>query len=163
MEAIVYTCLGLMLIFGVMAVMLRSITKSAIALAAASVALGIIMYELGSVWAALFEVSVCSGLVTVVLVSAISLSHEDKKELQKVFEDKKRLSLLPIILIVSGVALIVIAMWAGFSLPYANETAVAAGNFREILWNHRQADIWGQMIVIVTGSVAVSILFKERG
>lgn len=162
MEAIVYTCLGLMLIFGVMSVMLRSITKSAIALAAASVVLGIIMYELGSVWAALFEVSVCSGLVTVILVSAISLSHEDKNELQKVFSDKKRMSLLPIILIVSGVALVVIAMWTEFSLPGANETTMAVDNFREILWNNRQADIWGQIIVVITGSVAVSVLFKGR-
>ena len=33
MEAVIYICLGLMLIFGILAVMLRSLLKSAIALA----------------------------------------------------------------------------------------------------------------------------------
>ena len=70
MEAVIYICLGLMLICGVLAVMLRSLIKSAIALAGASHA-GHIMYTLDSVWAAIFELSVCSGLVTVIL-SALS-------------------------------------------------------------------------------------------
>jgi uncharacterized MnhB-related membrane protein len=38
-EVIIYICLGSMLIFGVLAVMLHSMLKSAIALAAASVSL----------------------------------------------------------------------------------------------------------------------------
>jgi len=160
-EVIVYISLGLMLVFAVMAVMLHSITKSAIALAAASVALGIVLYELGSVWAALFEISVCSGLVTVVMISAVSLSHERKTELQKVYNDKKRMSFLPVILIVGGLVLAGVAIWSKFTLPGAGETA-AGSSFREILWNQRQADIWGQMIVIVAGSAAVSIMFKER-
>ena len=162
MEAIVYTCLALMLIFGVMAVMLRSMTKSAIALAAASVALGIIMYEFGSIWAALFEICVCSGLVTVIFISAISLSNTDKKELEKVYEDKKRMALLPVILIISGITLIVIAMSTGVFLQSVNPAVKAADNLREILWNNRQADIWGQIIVMITGSVAVVVLFRER-
>lgn len=162
MEAVIYTCLGLMLIFGVMAVMLHSMTKSAIALAAASAALGIIMYEMGSVWSALFELSVCSGLVTVIFISAISLSNMDKKQLEKVYEDKKRMSLLPIILIVGGAALVIAAMSAGVLLPQADSAANAAGDLREILWNNRQADIWGQIIIMITGSAAVVVLFRER-
>jgi NADH-quinone oxidoreductase subunit J len=151
-----------MLIFGVMAVMLRSMLKSAIALAAASVALGIIMYELSSPWAALFEISVCSGLVTVIFISAISLSNTDKKDLEKLYEDKKRMAFLPAILIISGVALVAFAMSSGFSMPEISPAAEAADNFREILWNHRQADIWGQIIVIITGAIAVTVLFRER-
>lgn len=162
MGAVIYTCLGLMLIFGVMAVMLHSMTKSAIALAAASVALGIIMYEMGSAWAALFEISVCSGLVTVIFISAISLSNMDKKQLEKVYEDKRRMSLLPVILIVSGSVLVIAALSAGISLPQAEPVANAAGDLREILWNNRQADIWGQIIIMITGSAAVVVLFRER-
>lgn len=162
MGAVIYTCLGLMLIFGVMAVMLHSMTKSAIALAAASVALGIIMYEMGSAWAALFEISVCSGLVTVIFISAISLSNMDKKQLEKVYEDKRRMSLLPVILIVSGSVLVIAALSAGISLPQAEPVANAASDLREILWNNRQADIWGQIIIMITGSAAVVVLFRER-
>ena len=162
MEAIVYTCLGLMLIFGVMAVMLHSMTKSAIALAAASASLGIVMYEMGSIWTALFEISVCSGLVTVIFISAISLSNMDKKELEKVYEDKKRMSLLPVILITSGVVLVIAALASGVSVPQTELVSNAAGDLREILWNNRQADIWGQIIVMITGSAAVVVLFRER-
>lgn len=162
METVIYICLGLMLIFGVMAVMLHSMTKSAIALAAASAALGIIMYEMGAVWTALIEISVCSGLVTVIFISAISLSNMDKKELEKVYEDKKRMSLLPVILIVSGVVLVIAAISAGVSLPEANQTVNTSGDLREILWNNRQADIWGQIIIMITGSAAVVVLFRER-
>jgi len=161
-ETVVYICLGLTLISGVMAVMLRSMTKSAIALAFASAMLGVMMYELGSVWAALFEISVCSGLVTVIFVSAISLSNVDKKDIEKVYEDKKRMVFLPAVLILAGVALVVIAISTGVSLPSANPAAKAVDNFREILWNNRQVDIWGQIIVMLTGSVAVVVLFRER-
>jgi NADH-quinone oxidoreductase subunit J len=161
-EAVIYVCLLTLFIFGVMAVMLRSMIKSAIALAAASAVLGMIMYELGGIWAALFEVSVCSGLVTVIFVSAISLSNMDKKELGKVFEDKKRMALLPYILIVGGVVLIAAALLVGDSLPAANQAVKSADDLREILWNNRQADIWGQIIVLLAGAVAVVVLFRER-
>jgi len=150
-----------MLIFGVMAVMFRSMIKSAIALAAASVMLGIIMYELNSVWSALFEVSVCSGLVTVIFISAISLSNTDKKDVEKQYMDKKRMKYLPVIMIVSGIILTVVAMAIGFSPVSPAPAAEVADNFREILWNHRQADIWGQIIVVLTGSVSVVVLFRE--
>lgn len=162
MEVIIYTCLGLMFIFGILAVMLHSMTKSAIALAAGSVALGIIMYQLGFIWAALFEISVCSGLVTVLFISAISLSNTSKSELEKVFEDKKRMSLLPFILIISGVVLVIAAMSSGIWLKSADQAGIIGDKLREILWNNRQADIWGQIILMITGSVAVVVLFRDR-
>jgi NADH-quinone oxidoreductase subunit J len=146
----------------VLTVMLHSLIKSAIALAAASVALGIIMYELGSIWAALFEISVCSGLVTVIVISAVSLSNADKKDIEKLYVDRKRMVFLPVILIVSGVVLVVAALASRVSLPVAASTGEVVSNFREILWNNRQADIWGQISVVVTGAVAVVVLFRER-
>jgi len=157
-----YVCLGFMLVFGVMAVMLRSMLKSAIALAAVSVSLGIIMYALGAVSAAMFEISVCSGLVTVVFICAISLSNEGKKDLEKIYQDKKRMAFLPVLLIAVGGMMVSLALANGFSLPLATMTAGVENSFREILWNQRQADIWGQMIVAVTGAFAIVVLFRER-
>lgn len=162
METVIYICLGLMLISGVMAVMFRSILKSAIALAFASAMLGIIMYALGSVWAAMFEISVCSGLVTVIFVSAISLSNTDKKDLAQLYEDKKRMAFLPAVLIIGGVALVLVAISPGVILPAAAPVTGVADSFREVLWTHRQADIWGQVIIILTGALTVAALFKER-
>ena len=162
MNAVIYVSLGVMFISGVMAVMLPSMTKSAIALAVASAALGITLYQLGGIWAALFEVSVCSGLVTVILISAISLSNMEKEELERFFDDKKRMALLPYILIAGGVVLIAVALSAGVSLPAANQVVKLADDLHEILWNNRQVDVWGQIIVLLTGAVAVVVLFRER-
>lgn len=162
METVVYICLGLMLIFGVLAVMLRSMLKSAIALALASAMMAVIMYLLGSVWAAIFELSVCSGLVTVIFISAISLSNTDRKDLAKLYEDKKRMVLLPLALIAGGIVLVFIVTLPVFSLPAIAQVTESADTFREILWTHRQVDIWGQVLVIITGALTVVALFKER-
>lgn len=162
MEAVLYICLGILLIFGVSAIMLPSMIKSAIALAAASATLGFMMYVLHAEWAAIFEISVCSGLVTVIFISAISLSNVDKKEIEKKFEDKKQMALLPLVLIISGIVLVIIAISIDFSLPPGIIPAQAENRFMEILWNNRQADIWGQIIIILTGTIAVVVLFKER-
>jgi NADH-quinone oxidoreductase subunit J len=162
MEAVVFTSLGLMFIFGIMSVMLHSLIKSAVALAAGSVALGVIMYELGFAWAALFEISVCSGLVTVIIISAVSLSNAEKKEIEKQYEDKARMKYLPALLIISGVVLVVVALATGVTLTTAIPVEPKPDNFREILWTQRQADIWGQIIVIITGATAVVVLFREQ-
>lgn len=162
MEPVVYICLGLMFICGVLAVMFRSMLKSAIALAIASAMLAIIMYLLGSVWAAMFELSVCSGLITVIFISAISLSRTEKKDLPELYEDKKRMAFLPAVLIISGVVLIFIVASQIFWLPAAIPVTEVADTFRKVLWTNRQADIWGQVIVILTGALTVVALFKER-
>lgn len=161
-EVIIYICLGIMLVCGILAVGLQSMLKSAVALAAASAALGAIMYVMGSAWAALVEISVCSGLVTVIFISAISLSNTDKKELGKLYEDKKRMAYLPATLIIGGIILIVAVLSTDSLLPATTSVTQAASNFNEILWNNRQADIWGQAIAIVTGAIAVVVLFKEE-
>lgn len=162
MDAVVYICLGLMFIFGVMAVMYRSLLKSAIALALASAMLAVIMYVLGSVWAAMFELSVCSGLITVIFISAISLSKTEKKDLAKLYEDKKRMAFLPAVLIISGVVLVLAVILQSFLLPDVTPVTETAEVFRQVLWNYRQADIWGQVIVIIAGALTVVALFKER-
>lgn len=162
MDAVVFICLGLMFISGVLAVRFRSMLKSAIALAFASAVLAIIMYLFDSVWAAMFELSVCSGLITVIFISAISLTKADKKDLEELYENKKRMAYLPAVLIVSGVLLMLAVTSQNFSMPAANAAAGIADNFREVLWTHRQADIWGQIIVVITGALTVVALFKER-
>ncbi len=161
MDAVVSICLGLIFIFGVWAVISRSMLKSAIALAVASAVLAVIMYQLDSIWAAMFELSVCSGLITVIFISAISLSRTDKEELEELYENKKRMAYLPAVLIISGVVLMLVVTSQNFSMPAA-VPAVVGDTFREVLWTHRQADLWGQIIVVITGALTVVALFKER-
>jgi NADH-quinone oxidoreductase subunit J len=142
-----------------MAVMSRSLLKSTISLGFASATLGIIMYILGATWAAVIEISVCSGLVTVIFISAISLSNMNKDDLRKKYNDKERTAYLPIVLIVTGVILVVVALATDFTLPGA--TSLLSEDFREVLWNSRQIDVIGQMIAILVGGIAVVVLFRD--
>lgn len=154
-------CLFVMLIGGVVSVMLGSTIKSAISLAVVSVALGVIMFEFGSAWAALFEISVCSGFVTIIFISAISMTSESKDEQDNLYEQKKHMALMPIILILGGITLIAAMVLGHFALPAPPALTGHEDNFREVLWNQHQSMIWGQIIVLITGAFAVVVLFQE--
>ena len=79
MNIAIDVCLGAMLLFGFFSVLSRHLINAAISLAAVSAACGVLMYVLGAHTAAIFEVSVCSGLVTVIFISAVSLSNGDRQ------------------------------------------------------------------------------------
>jgi hypothetical protein len=160
METLIYISLALLLVLCVLAVMSKSLLKSAVYLAAASAMLGVILYLLGAVWAAVIEVSACSGLVTVIFISAISLSRMKKEDVQKTYSDKKQMKFLPYLLILCGILLIVTAISVkDFSISATAERI--SEDFRDIFWNTRQADIFGQIITILVGGIAVSVLFKD--
>lgn len=151
-------CLSVMIVFSVLAVMLRSIIRNAICLAIASAALSMIMYLLGAPWAAMFELSVCSGLITVIFISCISLSHDKKSDVRREYDDIRRTIPLPVLMIASGALLIAGAMAIHFRISAAPPSA---DSFSELFWSSRQADMWGQIIVMLTGGTAVAVLLKE--
>ena len=76
----VYPCNVVMWMLLIAALMQRRLMRAAIALAAASVMLSLVMYQLEMFWAAVFELSVCAGLITVVLISASSLTSRDEQD-----------------------------------------------------------------------------------
>lgn len=162
-EIIVILCLVGMVAFGLCMAMFRSMLKAAICLACASACLSIAMFIMGAVWAGVFELSVCSGLITVIFISAISVTKENKdetKEQEK--ENRENVHLLPLILIVVGVVLIAIVTITNFNLDN-HAAAQEVGTFSEILWTMRQSDMLGQLIMILTGAFTIVVLFKERG
>ena len=155
-------CLCLMLISGVAAAMFRSNLKSAISLGLASLFLAIIMFIMNAPWAALFELSVCAGLVTAIFVSTISMTTRERHSQASVDEYRKRFATLPFILILTGVALIIVVFATGFELePVSAEVSNIAATFKEAFWETRQADILGQIFIILAGAFAVTVLFKE--
>jgi len=157
-----FICLFLMLVSGVAAAMLRSSLKSAIALAMTSVFLSIVLFIMNAPWAALFELSVCAGLVTAIFVSAISMTTKDRRSESNVAEYRKRFAALPFVLILAGVALIAVLVISGFNIdPVKMDLTASAANFKELFWNTRQADILGQIFIVLAGSFAIAILFKE--
>jgi len=161
MNLAIYLCLGCMLAFGILAATSRKLIISAVALATVSAALGVLMYVLGAHSAAIFEVSVCSGLVTVIFISAVSLSNGDKQvEAQDIASVPRKKRFLPAILIGAGALLMIAAGLSGFSLgePAA---ATSGASFQEVFWETCQADIFGQMVALIAGATAIVVFFKE--
>ncbi len=151
---------ALTLLFGVYAVMERSILRAAIGLALSSAALSVLLYDMGGALASMFELSVCSGLVTVIFISGISLSQSPKVEVRRAYRDRERNRYLPLVLVGIGGALVTTALLLGFEEPAL--AANTGANVREVFWDARQTDVWGQIAVILCGGVAVAVLFREE-
>jgi NADH-quinone oxidoreductase subunit J len=139
-------------------VMSSRLLHSAIGLAAVSVILAILMFQLGSPLAAVFELSVCAGLISAIFISAISLTQritaEDLPARRK--ERLHRFWLLPLVLLVAGVAMV--------SLPFSINVSVkppVENDVRNILWNMRHLDLIGQITILLAGAFGVVALFKE--
>ena len=60
----------------VLAVRFNNLLFAAISLAALSAVLAIMFYQFNSPYAAVFELSVCAGLITALFVSAIALTRK---------------------------------------------------------------------------------------
>ncbi len=70
--------LTLLIISIICAITIKDLLKASIALGAASVILAIIFFGFNSPYAAAFELSICSGLITVLFISAISMLKEEE-------------------------------------------------------------------------------------
>ena len=155
-------CLSLMLISGVAAALFRSNLKSAVSLGLASLFLAIVMFLMGMPWAALFELSVCAGLVTAIFISTISMTSRERQSKANLADYRSRFAALPFVLILAGITLIVVVFTTGFDIdPVTAEVSIAAATFKEAFWETRQVDILGQIFIILAGAFAVIILFKE--
>ena len=60
----------------ILAVTIKDLLKAAISLAIASIILTMIFFEYNSPIAAVFELSICAGLITVLFTSVISLANK---------------------------------------------------------------------------------------
>ena len=152
--------LSLMVGFSIWAVITRTLMRSALGLAVVSVLLTLVMFRFNSPLAAVFELSVCAGLITVVFISAISLTkpltHQELLVATK--ERIRRYWYLPLIVIVAGLGLFFSQADLGIRIP----PPVVEPGVQEVLWNGRPTDVLGQIIIILVGVFGVVVLFKER-
>ena len=70
-----WVALGLVLLLAVLAVHLRDLLKGALSLAVMSAILAAMFYHFGAPWAAMFELSVCAGFITVLFLAVIALTE----------------------------------------------------------------------------------------
>ena len=143
--------------------MMKNLVKSAISLSVLSAILSIIMFLMKLPLAAVFELSVCAGLVTVLFISTISITRQkDSEEISQLKKKrKKRFLALPFILV--AITIILFFAWPSISknlilsnVPHINSTV------QDVLWYGRQVDILGQIIIILAGVFGIVLLFKER-
>ena len=150
----------LMVVAAIWSVMARSLLKSAISLATVSAILCIFMFRFDAPLAGVFELSVCTGLITVIFLSTIGLTKPmSHKEILAESKDRgRRYGLLPIITILAGIlALGLINLPIDFKAARQEMIADA----RSIMWNLRQLDLFGQIIMILAGVFGTVLLFKE--
>jgi NADH-quinone oxidoreductase subunit J len=143
------TLLVLCLVLMAAAVLLLGLTRdllySALALAVASVVLAVVLFLRGAHVAAVFELSVCAGLITVLFVSTVSLTKDS---------DQRDESPLPRTFIVPMAAVLLGVAWVGARFIVTRLPAAAApapGSFAEAFWGLRATDLVGQVALILTG------------
>lgn len=140
-------------------VMARSLLRSALGLALSSAILSIIMFKLGSPVAAVFELSVCAGLISALFFCIITITEPLTPE--KVREEAGarfgRFRYLPPIVLAVWFVLRLIS----FKLDIKVALPEAITDVRQVLWAHRQLDLIGQILILLCGVYGIVILLKE--
>jgi NADH-quinone oxidoreductase subunit J len=156
MGAIDITLLVLLVALACLAVFLRDLLRAAISLAFMSALLAVVVYRMDSPYAAVFELSVVAGLITVLFVSAIAMTKDE----EQVPEARWPLYVFPLVLALFGVLdiLVMKSLFAATPAGYGNPTT----NFGGTLWGLRSLDIVGQIAVIFAGVFGVLALFRSR-
>lgn len=149
--------LTLFLVGALWCVLRGSLLRAAIALAVTSTFLTLLMFRLGAPLAAVFELSVCAGLITVVFVSAISLT-KPQSHAEEIAAARPRIARywpLPVL-----VALALAALWLfPPTLARPLPPTFAEPAIRYLLWIGRQADVLGQALALFTGIIGIIVLF----
>ena len=156
------TSLVLMTLCALWAVLATDLLKAALALAVVSMFLAIVIFLLGAPYAAIFELSVCAGLITVIFVSAISMVKPEGNTRQEemAIQTQRRFgkyAQLPVLLLFTAILLYV----CRFDFTAIPAVAPTKLSFYEVMWDERRVDLLGQVIMILVGVFGVVVLFKE--
>ncbi len=152
--------LVILIIAALMVVFSSRLLMAAISLALTSIIVTILMFKLNSPLAAVFELSICAGLITVIFITTISfVKPVTDEELLKTRKRRlKRYIALPAILIAVGLITSFVIKPVALSLP----PAVHEASVSDVLWNLRQVDLLGQAIILLVGVLGIVVLFREE-
>lgn len=153
----------LLLVISVGTVITIRLLRAAVGLALVSALLTIVMYRMGAPVAAVFELSVCAGLILVIFISTISLTQRltPDRIIQVERETLRRFWFLPIIIVVIAVFLSQVNLPVGDAAATVAKAAPSPMGVREVLWNLRHMDLIGQVVILLAGAFGVLILFKR--
>jgi uncharacterized MnhB-related membrane protein len=139
--------------FAYRAIVSTRILSSTIYLACVSALVSVVLYLLGATQVAVMELSVGAGLVTVLLVYAVSVVGDDALD---------PASVIPKPLAFGLVALVVFGV--GWMVYPSIQTAKVTGpiDLASVLWQSRVLDVWIQIVLIFSGVMGVLGLLSER-
>ena len=146
-----------LVLFSVLALLLKDLLRSAIALAVASLLLGIIFFRLGAPYAGVFEISVVAGLITVLFVLTIALTTAG----EEVRESRLANVVFPLVF-VAFIVVDALVMKGLLGQVPALASGAETGAFGDVLWKGRTFDLVGQIAVIMAGVFSVLALFRKR-
>jgi NADH-quinone oxidoreductase subunit J len=146
-----------LVVFSVLAILLKDLLRSAISLAVASLLLGIIFFRMNAPYAGVFEISVVAGLITVLFILTIALTRAD----DKVRESKLVNWVFPLVFAAFIVVDALVMKGLMGKVP-ALAAGAESGTFGDVLWRGRTLDLIGQIAVILAGVFAVLALFRKR-
>lgn len=132
----------------------QHLLPSALYLACVSALVSIMLYMLGAFEVAVIELSVGAGLVTVLLVYALSVIGDD-------VYDPISIVPKPIAVFLVGITAIVVA-WMAYPL-IAQPTVSGEVQLAGVLWKSRALDVWVQVALIFSGVLGVLGLISEKG
>src|SRR5512136_774214 len=135
MDAINTILLVIIAGFACLAVFLKELVRAALSLAFMSALLAVLLYRLHCPYAAVFELSVVAGLITVLFVSTIALTKEDS--------DKAADKALPVHLFVLGLVVFGLVDLAVMKALFGSVPVTAraeAGSLGATLWGVRSLD-----------------------
>ena len=154
---VLLVCLLLASLWTVMTVRL---VRAVFALAVTSAILSIILFRLNAPLAAVFELSVCAGLISVIFVATVSFTQRVSQERLVIRKKERFLKFWPLPIIIVTAAIFLYSYTKPLSLPVL---PVSQNNdVRYVLWNQRHLDLLGQIIALLIAAVGVVVLFKER-
>jgi len=151
--SIVFAILAvMMLLFAALAIRAKHLISAAIFLAVVSALVSIAFYWLGSLLAAVIELSVGAGLVTVLFVYAINIAGETGGEYYPLV--KKWLA--------APLVIIALALLAIYLLPILSPAPqVAETDLPNVIWDQRAVDVLVQIVLIFSGVLGLLGLLAE--
>lgn len=135
------------------AIVSKRILTSTIYLACISALVSAVLYLLGAPQVAVMELSVGAGLVTVLLVYAVSVVGEDAMDPASVIPK-------PLAFLVVGLVTLLLGWMIYPSIQIAAESGPV--DLASVLWQSRVLDVWIQIVLIFSGVMGVLGLLSER-
>jgi uncharacterized MnhB-related membrane protein len=153
MESFVYLVLGVGAVFCAYRAMVSTrILSSTLYLACVSAIASVILYLLGAQQVAAIELSVGAGLVTVLLVYALSVVGDDAHDPRSVISKPLAFAIVALSAVLLGL------MAYPLTEPSLN---VASSSLSVALWQQRVLDVWIQIVLIFSGVLGVLGLLSE--